>query len=157
LLVHCRISPSTPNSRFVSIAAAPATQLGTKLSPENLHESCLETALPDVECVMRYRFLIVVRENISEVRVRACLAAMESRLTGAVPATRQTLREILNGTILLGADGHFEGELVGGRLLTGQADLSPFVVRPAGLEPATPGLEAQDHSTELLFAVGWHP
>ncbi len=59
--------------------------------------------------------------------------------------TRQTLREMFSGPIVVGGgrDDRFEGELVIGSLMAGAMRDATYVVRPAGLEPATPGLEGR--------------
>ena len=54
------------------------------------------------------------------------------------------LREILAGPMMLTPTNgryRFEGEAVVGRLLLGEIGLPTNLVRPAGLEPATLGLE----------------
>jgi site-specific DNA recombinase len=76
-------------------------------------------------------------------KVRQRLAEWQTYLAGKVDQMRQTLREILAGPLLLTPDGRayrFEGEAVVGALLLGSVGLPTFMARPAGLEPATPGL-----------------
>ena len=54
-----------------------------------------------------------------ERKVQARLAAWHARLMGAGDRTREILREIFTGPIVVDQDGRFEGELVLGSLLTG--------------------------------------
>ena len=57
---------------------------------------------------------------------------------------RQLLREILSGPVMLTPSERayrFEGEVAAERLLLGEIGLPTNLARPAGLEPATPGLE----------------
>jgi hypothetical protein len=53
---------------------------------------------------------------------------------------------LVSGPVVLTPKGRayqFAGELAVGRLLAGETDLPTYLVRPAGLEPATTGLEGR--------------
>jgi hypothetical protein len=76
-------------------------------------------------------------------RVRDRFTAWRADPAGPLPTKRKLLREILTGPLLLtpGERAYtFEGEIAAERLLTGEIGLPTNLVRPAGLEPATPGL-----------------
>ena len=79
--------------------------------------------------------------------VRQRVDGWQALLTGDGRADRvRLLREILAGPLHVDADGRayrFEGELSVGQLLAGEIGLPTFVARPAGLEPAAPGLEGR--------------
>ena len=79
-------------------------------------------------------------------RVRDRFAAWRTDLAGPLPTKRKLLREILTGPLLLtpGERAYtFEGEIAAERLLTGEIGLPTNLARPAGLEPATLGLEGR--------------
>jgi hypothetical protein len=68
------------------------------------------------------------------------------RCRAEIAPVRQMLRKILVGLMALTPDTRayrFEGEVRGGALLLGEIGLPIFLARPAGLEPATPGLEGR--------------
>ncbi len=75
--------------------------------------------------------------------VRACVEAWHATLSGqAIERTRQTLRELLVGPLVLTPQGRayrFEGELLVGQLLLGRLGLPTFVARPTGFEPVAFG------------------
>ena len=77
-----------------------------------------------------------------ERKVRAGLAASHARLSGTVTETRELLRQAFTAPVVVDADGTFTGEILC-ESFASDLGLSTFVVRPAGLEPATPGLEGR--------------
>jgi site-specific DNA recombinase len=81
-----------------------------------------------------------------ERKMDAVLAGWHARLMGTGERTRQTLREILIGPLVVRPHGRtyrFEGEMLLGSVLAGEIGLATYMARPAGLEPATPGLEGR--------------
>jgi hypothetical protein len=79
---------------------------------------------------------------VGQPRHHALIAGWHARLTGASSRTRQTLRETITTPVVVDAAGHFEVEFRLGSF-AGEIGVPTFVVRPAGLEPATPGLEGR--------------
>ena len=76
-------------------------------------------------------------------RVAQRFAQWRADIDGAVPRTRRLLREILTGPLVLTPTARayqFAGDAAVGRVVAGEIGLPTFLVRPAGLEPATPGL-----------------
>jgi hypothetical protein len=83
-----------------------------------------------------------------ERRARERLPHWREKLAGGVAETRQTLREILSGPIVLTPKDRtyrFDGQL-GAERIWGEIGLPTYVARPAGVEPATLGLEGGDRA-----------
>ena len=75
-----------------------------------------------------------------ERRVREQLDDWRALLTTNVGDGRQLLREILVGPLRFTPEGkvyRFEGEAAVGRLLSGAAELAPFMASPTGFEPVS--------------------
>ena len=75
-----------------------------------------------------------------ERRVRRELKQWRSLLTANVAYGRQLLREILAGPVRFTPEGkayRFEGEAAIGHLLSGSAELAPFMASPTGFEPVS--------------------
>ncbi len=102
----------------------------------------LQTLIAASATVPRYDRQAIERE------VRTGLESWRTLLSGSLADGRQFLREVLEGPILFTPDGdryRFDLVIGCGRLVSGVVDdpRATSVVRPAGLEPATPGLEGR--------------